>query len=152
RMNSSSTIPQVPPDSTAAPDKTAPRRRSRSAGRRRRSISSSVVHLTITERTAMYDEMTRLRENAALQNLLNHYREIGLPDRRLWQDRRCELDGVEPPERARLHGVLIAFGWLEQNTGVVAVLQRGAAPACYRITTAGLRVLKLLETEEVAEV
>jgi hypothetical protein len=151
-MNSSSTIPQSPPDPNIVPKKSSPQRRSRSAGGRRRSISSSVVRLTITERIAMYDEMARLRENGALQTLLNHYREIGLPDRSTWQDRLCELDGVEFAELARLHGVLIAFGWLEQNTGVVTVLQRGGAPACYRITTAGLRALKILATEEVAEV
>ena len=43
------------------------------------------------------------------------------------------LDGVEP-QMAKLHGELLAFAWIEQNTGVV--------PACYRITLDGWRAIK----------
>ena len=51
------------------------------------------------------------------------------------------MEGVEGRQLARLHGELLAYGWLEQNTGLTPVLRRGEAPACYRITAAGLRAL-----------
>jgi hypothetical protein len=41
----------------------------------------------------------------------------------------------------RLHGELLAYGWLEQNTGVVSA-SSGAPPACYRVTAVGLRALR----------
>ena len=36
----------------------------------------------------------------------------------------------------------LAHGWVEQNTGITPVLQRGAVPRCYRVTTAGQRAFK----------
>ena len=98
----------------------------------------------------MFDEMDRLRDLKELQQLLRHYRDLGVADRTLWQDRVCQKDGVEPRELVRMHGELIAFGWIEQNTGIVTGTTRGAAPACYRITLAGIRALKQLAAEEVA--
>jgi hypothetical protein len=41
----------------------------------------------------------------------------------------------------KLHGLLIAFGWVEQNTGHVPTLQAGMVPACYRATVLGRRAL-----------
>ena len=97
----------------------------------------------------MFDEMDRLRDVKELQALLIHYRDQGLTDRTVWQDRICAQDGVDPRELVRLHGELIAYGWIEQNTGIVAEAKRGAAPSCYRITPAGIRALKQLVSEEV---
>jgi hypothetical protein len=37
---------------------------------------------------------------------------------------------------------LIAFGWVEQNTGNTTPLKPGTVAACYRVTAAGLRCLK----------
>jgi hypothetical protein len=95
----------------------------------------------------MFDEMDRLRDVKELSALLAHYAELAAPDRQVWQDRVQELVGVEARELVKLHGELIAYGWLEQNTGVTPILKRGSAPACYRVTTVGLRALKLLRTE-----
>jgi hypothetical protein len=90
----------------------------------------------------MLDELERLGEDGHLLDLLTHYAEAGAADREAWQDRVMQWEGVQPRELARLHGELIAYGWLEQNTGVTAVLKPGVAAACYRITSAGLRALK----------
>jgi hypothetical protein len=98
----------------------------------------------------MLDEMERLGAVKELHDLLDHYRQLAAPDRQVWQDRLLRLDGVEPRDLVKLHGELLAYGWIEQNTGATPTAQRGAAPACYRITTAGLRALKQLEAEEVA--
>jgi hypothetical protein len=53
------------------------------------------------------------------------------------------LDGVEARALVRLHGLLIAFGWAEQNTGHTPACQSRSVPTCYRETAASNRVLKL---------
>jgi hypothetical protein len=92
----------------------------------------------------MFDELEALRENEGLQRLLDHYAEVGLPDRECWHDRRMEMEGVEARDLVKLHGLLIAFGWLEQNTGNVAIVRAGAVPSCYRVTAAGVRTAKIV--------
>ena len=64
------------------------------------------------------------------------------------------LEGVEARDLVKLHGLLIAFGWLEQNTGNVPVVRAGAVPCCYRVTTAEVRTAKLVRggVQEDAEV
>ncbi len=96
----------------------------------------------------MFDEMERLRDEKDLFTLLSRYAALAAADRSLWQDRLREMDGVEGRQLVRLHGELLAYGWLEQNTGLTPVLRRGEAPACYRITPAGLRALKQLRQEQ----
>jgi hypothetical protein len=91
---------------------------------------------------ALSDGWPRLRECEALARLLTHYAELGGADREAWQDRRMGLDGVEPRDLVRLHGLLIACGWVEQNTGATPVLKPGVVAACYRVTAAGLRALR----------
>jgi hypothetical protein len=91
----------------------------------------------------MFDEVETLRGSPDLQRLLDNYVGAGA-DREAWQDRLMELEGVEASELVRLHGLLIAFGWLEQNTGNVPVVRAGAVPCCYRVTAAGVRTAKLI--------
>jgi len=61
------------------------------------------------------------------------------------------LDEVTGKELSRLHGELIAQGWIEQNTGVTVVLKPGVVSACYRVTTAGQRALKRARVERTAD-
>ncbi len=100
----------------------------------------------------MFDEMERLQEGKELHTLLLHYQRAGEADRQAWQDRLAEMDGVEPRQLVKLHGELLAYGWLEQNTGLTPVLRAGAAASCYRITSAGLRALKQLRTRQMQTV
>jgi hypothetical protein len=102
-----------------------------------------------TLRQAMFDEMERLRQVSGLCALLERYGSLAKPDRHAWQDRVTELDGLAARDLVRLHGELLAYGWVEQNTGQAQDVRRGAAPACYRITPAGLRALKQRRAEEV---
>jgi hypothetical protein len=90
----------------------------------------------------MFDELERLCGDGHLLTLLAHYAEAGSADRAAWQDRVMALEGVAAKELVRLHGELIAYGWVEQNTGLTPVLKLGIAAACYRITSSGLRALK----------
>lgn len=96
----------------------------------------------------MFDEMQRLRASASLLQLLTHYATGAGPDPQAWQDRVMALDGTELRELAQLHGELIAFGWVEQNTGMTPVLKPGVAAACYRVTAAGRRALRRVERDE----
>jgi hypothetical protein len=82
----------------------------------------------------MFDELERLRNTTTLQLLLGHYAQAGVVDRERWQDRLMHLEGVEAKELVKLHGELIAYGWVEQNLGATA-----SAAGCYRVTAAGLR-------------
>ena len=98
----------------------------------------------------MFDEMERLRDENGLFTLLTHYAALGAADRQVWQDRLPQMEGVEGKQLVRLYGELLAYGWLEQNTGLTPVLRRGEVPACYRVTAAGLRALKQLRAEQAA--
>jgi hypothetical protein len=97
----------------------------------------------------MFDEMERLRTADGLCELLQHYATLSKEDRNVWQDRLGELPGVSAREIVQHHGELLAYGWLEQNTGLTPILRAGSAPACYRVTAAGLRALKILRAETV---
>lgn len=100
----------------------------------------------------MFDELERLRQGKELFALLWHYQQASEADRQAWQDRRVEMESVEPRQLVKLHGELLAYGWLEQNTGLTPVLRLGAAASCYRITTAGIRVLKQVRSHEMQTV
>jgi hypothetical protein len=93
----------------------------------------------------MFDELDHLRQSAELLRLLTHYAELGAADREVWHDRLMRMDGLEPRDLVRLHGELIAFGWIEQNTGITPAPKPGTVAGCYRVTTAGLRALKLAQ-------
>ncbi len=71
----------------------------------------------------MFDELERLYIGKHLFRLLAHYAQAGAADREAWQDRLMALDEVTGKELSRLHGELIAQGWIEQNTGVTVVLK-----------------------------
>jgi hypothetical protein len=87
-------------------------------------------------------EPERLHEHAELFRLLTHYAGLGAEDRETWRDRVMEQAPVAPRELSRLHGELIAQGWVEQNTGLTPVLRAGCVSACYRVTSAGLKAYR----------
>jgi hypothetical protein len=99
----------------------------------------------------MIDELDLFRTDMALQRLLGHYAEAGATQPEAWQDRVMHLEGVEPRDLTRLHGQLIAFGWVDQNTGQTPVLKPGVVACCYRATRDGLRILKQVRAAYDAE-
>jgi hypothetical protein len=99
----------------------------------------------------MFDFSTRLRENAHLLSLLSHYAQIGAEDREAWQARLMQMDGLAPKDLTALHGELIAFDWIEQNTGHASFGPDGVLSACYRVTRQGLRDYRRLHGIEAAE-
>ncbi len=90
----------------------------------------------------MFDELESLCEDPQLHALLAHYARAGAADPQAWQDRVMLMDGVRAEELIQLHGELIAYEWIEQNTGVLAAPRTGELPHCYRVTAAGLRALR----------
>jgi len=61
-----------------------------------------------------------------------------------------ELEGTDDKHLTTLHGELIAFDWIEQNTGH-AIYKDGRLSACYRITQQGFRAFRRLHGIVVAE-
>jgi hypothetical protein len=90
----------------------------------------------------MFDELEHLRACADLRGLLAHYAQLGAADRDVWQDRLMEMKGAEPRALIKLHGELIGFGWIEQNTGFTTGSRPGFLASCYRITGQGQRALR----------
>ena len=86
----------------------------------------------------MLDDLQRLRENPRLVELLDHYADLGKKDRSVWQQRLMEMEGIEPKELSRLHGELIAFDWIDQNTSTTS---GSVLSGLYRITSHGIRDL-----------
>jgi hypothetical protein len=100
------------------------------------------------ENIAMLDLLERLRAKPTLQALLAHYAGLAVNGREMWQDRLMTLDEVDVRDLSRLHGELIAFDWLEQNSGRFGALRPGAVTGCYRVTNAGLRALARLQATQ----
>jgi hypothetical protein len=94
------------------------------------------------EALVMRDELQLLKGNENLSRLLSQYASAGVADGKTWQDRVMELEGIERQGLIKLHGFLLAYGWVEQNTASVSLSQPGVVPQCYRITAAGLKALK----------
>lgn len=90
----------------------------------------------------MYNELERLRDSAPLQLLLGHYAEPGAAAPGEWQDRAVDLPGVEPRLLSRLHGQLLAHGWVEQDTYQPTSPEAQPHRTRYRITEAGLQASK----------
>ena len=99
----------------------------------------------------MFDDSQRLRDIPHLLDLLSHYADLGSEDRASWRDRLLQMEGIEIKELSRLHGELIAFEWIEQNTGQASAVKDGVLSACYRITLNGLREVSRLKGIEYVD-
>lgn len=86
--------------------------------------------------------LSALLDQPKLRSLLDHYhdakRKEGAGD---WQDRAMELDGMDERELTRLHGQLLANGWLETRVEAADAHQPGRLTKCYRITSDGEKAL-----------
>ena len=100
----------------------------------------------------MFDDgLELLLGTPPLHALLTHYAQLGAADREAWQDRVMAVDGVDARDLVRLHGLLLAMGWLDQNTGNTPRHKPGVVAACYRATPFGYRALRHLEQFRTAE-
>jgi hypothetical protein len=99
----------------------------------------------------MFDDVDRLRDNPHLAELLGHYANLGKENRALWQDRLMHWEGIDSKELSALHGELMVFDWIEQNTGQASAFKDGVISSCYRITLRGLRDLGQFQGVEIAQ-
>ena len=97
----------------------------------------------------MLDDLDRLRTSEPLLQLLTHYGQLAEPQRDVWHDRLMSMEGVEPRELTKLHGLLIAMDWVELKCGQMVKFVPGAVPACYRVTGSGLRALRKVKAPEL---
>jgi hypothetical protein len=104
-----------------------------------------------TKAPDMVDDFERLRVSPDLAGLLRHYADAGVADPEAWLDRLMILEGANARDLTRLHGSLIASGWLEMNVAVPKFSQPGTIASCYRATLAGLRALRRLDKSSDAE-
>jgi hypothetical protein len=95
--------------------------------------------LSHREDCGMPDEDARLQENAHLLFLLEHY--CASEDRETWLDRVMQIAELDRAAITGLHGELLAYGWIEQNTGVLPLPQMGACAGSYRSSAAGRKAL-----------
>ena len=78
--------------------------------------------------------------------LLAHYATAGEANREAWLDRPMAWDDLDGRALAKLHGLLVAEGWLEINLDSSTPRREGAVASCYRVTPAGLRALRQVDT------
>lgn len=90
----------------------------------------------------MTDGLQQLLRDGQLYQLLSHYHAAAGDDRERWMDRVAEWEDGRPEELTRWHGRLLAFAWLEQNTGHTPPPTNGRIGQCYRVTAAGRKALK----------
>lgn len=85
--------------------------------------------------------------SAPLRGLLARYRDLGeaSPDVP-WHDRVMELAGIGPDELSKLHGILLAKGWLDTRVDREALATPGRLRACYRATREGIAALRVAES------
>ena len=91
----------------------------------------------------MLDDCERLISHPELVRLLAYYVQAGAANPKTWQNRLEQLENTEPKELSKLHGRLLAYGWLEPNIGAV--------PCCYRATPADRRTLRQAEAARAGE-
>lgn len=86
-----------------------------------------------------------------IKNLLMRYYKPSADERLIWQARVMELDGATSNEITKMHGELLAQGWIEQNLESILCKESGSfLHSSYRITSSGVRTTKGLQ-ESLAE-
>lgn len=95
----------------------------------------------------MQSPLDTMSPSAPLRGLLARYRDVGeaSPDVP-WHDRVMELAGIGPEELSKLHGILLAKGWLETRVDREALATPGRLRACYRATREGIAALRAAES------
>lgn len=74
-----------------------------------------------------------------VKDLLMRYHRPTPDERAGWLARVMEMDGVNSQELTKLHGELLAQGWIEQNTEASLLPKDAFLESSYRITSSGVR-------------
>jgi hypothetical protein len=97
-------------------------------------------------------DVDALRSDERLRELLAAYveRRRFEPEAE-WHDRVMEMEGCTPEELTKLHGRLLADGWIETRVHGDAFRRAGRLEACYRATHEGVRALRQAQAEAGGE-
>jgi hypothetical protein len=97
----------------------------------------------IGDLAAMMTSIESLKADPKLHALLTCYAQLKRknPDVE-WHDRVMELPGCDPAELHRLHGLLLASGWIETRVHGDSFRTAGKLVSCYRVTTDGSAILR----------
>lgn len=85
----------------------------------------------------MLDSLERLRTDPQLLHLFSLYADLCESNPEMWHPRLTQLEDDERADLVKLHGELIAFDLIEQNTGQM--------PCRYRLTRAGIKTFREIE-------
>ncbi|HVJ82648.1 MAG TPA: hypothetical protein VNC50_16385 [Planctomycetia bacterium] len=96
----------------------------------------------------MLGSLELLVEEPPLRELLAWYGDLraAKPDA-AWHDRRAELPHVDAAALSRLHGDLMAFGWIDVRIAPDALETPGEIRSAYQITREGIRALRQTENQ-----
>lgn len=96
----------------------------------------------------MYVDVDALRSDARLRELLAAYVDRRRADPGAeWHDRVMELDGCTAEQLTKLHGRLLANGWIETRVHGEAFREAGRLEACYRATHDGVSALRQAQAQ-----
>lgn len=100
----------------------------------------------------MLSSLEVLRDDVSMRRLLGEYRhrQIQQPESE-WHHRVMELVSVDMDRLSRMHGYLIASGWIDVRVERDAFGVDGGVLDSYRITKDGLRALISIESEQDLE-
>jgi hypothetical protein len=87
----------------------------------------------------MLDNLDRLRNSPQLLQLFTHYAELGEVNPEALHPRLTQLNCDGRVDLVKLHGELIAFNWIEPNTG--------QTPCNYRLTRAGRNAMQEIDSD-----
>jgi hypothetical protein len=82
----------------------------------------------------------RERNNPQLLQLFSHYARLGETNPEAWHPRLMAMESDDRVDLVKLHGELMAFDYVEQNTGQM--------PCSYRLTRAGLKALQQISADD----
>jgi hypothetical protein len=90
----------------------------------------------------LHEQADLLRDDELLRELLRRYRELKVHQPQAeWHDRVMDHEGLEAEQLCRLHGLLLANGWIETRVYADAFATPGRLAQCYRATPEGARAL-----------
>ncbi|MGL5095863.1 MAG: hypothetical protein ACRDD1_09755 [Planctomycetia bacterium] len=100
----------------------------------------------------MVEEVELLRDDPALRSLLAEYRRRRTAEPKAgWYDRVDPEGGATDADWHRLHGVLIANGWLDVRVHAAAFAEVGKVAGVYAVTADGVQALRFCENAYAAE-
>lgn len=96
----------------------------------------------------MLSSLETLRDDLPMRSLLTEYRHQHFQKPEVeWHHRVMALPRVEPERMSRLHGYLLASGWIDTRVELTSFSAAGEVLSSYRITREGTTALHAIEQD-----